>query len=82
MKLKEWRETAGMTKRQLADTLGSMLKRKITTNHVSAWEKGSMPGWDAGEAISTVTGRKVKPSSFIRKQEQNVKQDVVLKGCE
>ena len=63
MTLKEWRESAGMTKRQLADTIGLILKRNITTSHITAWEKKSMPGWDAGEAISTVTGRKVTASS-------------------
>jgi len=63
MKLKEWREGAGITKRQLADNLSLILKRKITTSHVTAWETRSMPGWDAGEAISTVTAKKVSAAS-------------------
>lgn len=65
MKLKEWRENAGLTKKQVADTIGRMLNRNITANHVAAWEKGSMPGWDSGEAISTLTGGAVKSSSFL-----------------
>lgn len=66
MKLKEWRETAGLTKKQLADTLGRMLGREITANHIAAWERDSMPGWDSGEAISMVTGGKVTPASFVK----------------
>jgi transcriptional regulator with XRE-family HTH domain len=66
MKLKEWRENAGLTKKQLADTVGRMLGREITANHVAAWERDSMPGWDSGEAISTLTGGAVKPDSFVK----------------
>ncbi len=64
MLLKEWRETAGLTKAQFARNVGALLGREITPSHVSAWERGSMPGWDAGEAISKLTGGQVKPNDF------------------
>jgi transcriptional regulator with XRE-family HTH domain len=66
MKLKEWRENAGLSKKQVADTLSKMLNRTITGNHVVAWEKGSMPAWDSGVAIATLTGGKVTPASFVK----------------
>ena len=50
---------AGLTKKQLADNLGRLLNRKITSNHITAWEHETMPGWDAGEAISMITGKNV-----------------------
>jgi transcriptional regulator with XRE-family HTH domain len=66
MNLQQWRENAGLTRKQVADNLSKMLRRKITANHVGAWEKGSMPAWDSGEAISMLTGGKVKPDSFVK----------------
>jgi transcriptional regulator with XRE-family HTH domain len=65
--LQSWREKAGMTRKQLADTLTKMLSRTITANHVYAWEKGSMPSWDVGEALSTLTGGKVTPQGIREK---------------
>lgn len=64
--LEVWREKAGISQKQLADTLSQITRSKITGNHVAAWERGSMPGWDSGEAISTLTGGKVTPASFVK----------------
>jgi hypothetical protein len=64
MLLKEWRETAGLTTTQFARNVGDKLGREITADHVTAWERGSMPGWDAGEAIRALTGGNVAPKDF------------------
>jgi transcriptional regulator with XRE-family HTH domain len=64
MKLKDWREATGLTKTQLAEMLSKLLNRKISASHITAWESGTMPGWDTGEAISMVSGKKISSETI------------------
>jgi len=49
--LKAWRESKGWSQNHLANTLNKKMNSKFTQAHISAWENGTMPGADVGEAI-------------------------------
>lgn len=58
--LKQWRESKGWSQNHLANSLSKKLGREVTQSNVSAWEGGTMPGADVGEAIRKLSRGAVK----------------------
>ncbi len=66
--LKDWRLSEGWSQKELADKLKAMSGEKVGQTHISAYERGSEPGWSIGLAISILTHGKVTPASFFERQ--------------
>ena len=64
MKLRQWRESRQMTQRQVAERLSDLMARRITQQHVQAWEAGTKPSVHAAEGICKMTRGKVNPMTF------------------
>jgi hypothetical protein len=68
MTLKEWMSVNGFSDAAFAGLLSELVKRKIKPQSVCQWRNGTMPRWDVGDAIQRLTGGKVTPSGFARKE--------------
>lgn len=66
--LREWRESKKWSQAHLANTLSKRLGKKLYQSHVAAWESGSMPGADIGDAIRKLSGGKVSADTYGRKE--------------
>jgi transcriptional regulator with XRE-family HTH domain len=77
MTLKEWRLSKGWTQGKFAEELTKAVNREgkpaISDAHIRAWEGGTEPGWTIGDAISRLTKGKVKPASFVLKDQPKCK---------
>jgi hypothetical protein len=67
MTLKQWLETNGFSDAEFARLMSEFLKRPVSAQSVFQYKRGTMPKWDVGDAISRLTGGRVKSGSFVRK---------------
>jgi transcriptional regulator with XRE-family HTH domain len=69
MTLKEWRKANRHSMASLAELYTEKTGRPISHQTINNYERGAtVPDVDLAEAIRKITGGKVKPDSFARKE--------------